>query len=593
MTAPDVPLDPVHLDPERQRSCSPRELLDPSRCCALYLRRSHKNAEGDARNGRSLAEQEAEERDLAARLGLVVVAVFIEREGTGASRYSLKARPEWMKALAELRVGDQFRTLLVWALDRADRRGAVEIGRILDEHADGSRRIIGVDGTDTGDPRRRLEHIIRAELAREEVEHLSRRVSRAKRFRRAEGTWLGGPAPYGTRNEGGKLVRDPETFPIARRIADELLAGETIWGVTKRLNDEGVSSPRGKTWGIGTVASLIRSPGWAGLQSIREKLPSGRWKPIAEPYLDEKGQTISVGEGVITPVERARLLGLVDQRAQINARTGRFVKVGDRRSESFLADVLTCAHCGTRTQRSGSTACKVYRCGNYGNAKGCVGFSAPVADTDEAVALAFLRRLATLEPGDPLLEAVADAWVARVSPEDVAAREAAQDALDLARADLARVRRLVVSGAFTEEDAAEVMPELRAKVQAAEEALARIPIPEADISPLLDLAQSVPAWFDLPERERRGLLGLAVAKVEVTRAGRQGLRFKPEERLLIVWADGTTSRPAPVVDETAAKVAALLAENPSATAREVAEVIGRSTRTAYEYLKTARAMLTA
>ncbi|GAB3853749.1 hypothetical protein GCM10029963_45530 [Micromonospora andamanensis] len=227
----------------------PADPLDPPRCCALYLRRSHRNAEGDARNGRSLAEQETELRDLAARLGLIVVYVFIEREGTGASRFSLKARPEWKKALEWLRVGDLFRTLLTWSLDRADRRGAVEIGKLLDEHADGSRRIVGADGTDTGDPRRRLELIIRAEIAREEVENLSRRVSRTKRFRRAEGRWLGGPPPFGLRIADGQLARDPDSYPVARRIADELLAGRTIWQTVKGLNDSGIPSPRGKSWG--------------------------------------------------------------------------------------------------------------------------------------------------------------------------------------------------------------------------------------------------------------------------------------------------------------------------------------------------------
>ncbi|MGW4502411.1 recombinase family protein [Micromonospora sp. NPDC004336] len=563
------------------------EPLDPSRCAALYRRRSHKNAEGDNRNGRSLAEQEVELRDLAARLGLVVVADYVEREGTGASRYSLNARPEWVRALADLRAGDTFRTVLVWSLDRADRRGAVEIGKLLDEHGDGSRRIVGVDGTDTGDARRRLELIIRAELAREEVDNLSKRVSRAKRFRRAEGTWLGGPTPFGTRVVDGKLAHDPETYPVARRIADELLAGETIWAVTKHLNDDSIPSPRGKSWGVGSLAALVRSPGWAGLQSIRKRTPVGRWAYVAEPYRDGRGQTVSVGEGVVTPGERARILAAIDGRSATMAQRGTFIERGDRRSAALLRDVLRCDECGGRTQISGASH-KSYRCGANGNGHPCDGFTAPVRQTEEAVSLALLSRLAALEPGDPLLEAVADAWVARVAPEELAARDAAQDALDAARADLARVRRLVVAGAFTDEDAAEVMPELRAKVQAAEEALAVIPIPEADISPLLGLTQSVPAWFDLPEAERRDLLGLAVAEVRVSRASGRGIRFRPDERLLIVWADGATSRPAPAIDEQAAKAAAYLAEHPTATARQLAQVIGRSERTAYDYLRAAR-----
>lgn len=519
---------------------------DPARCCALYLRRSHKDAEGSARNGRSLAEQETELRALAARLGLLVVEFYVEREGTGASRYSLKARPVWMRAIDDLRVGDRFRTVLVWALDRADRRGAVEVGKLLDEHADGSRRIVGADGTDTGDPRRRLELIIRAELAREEVDNLSRRVGRAKKYRRAEGAWLGGSAPFGLRIVDGKLAHDPATYPVARRIADELLAGSTLWAVARLLNDEGVPSPRGKTWGVGSLSAMVRSPGWAGLQSIRERTPSGRWRHTADVFRDERGQTVSVGKGVITPGERARILRALEERSATVVRESGFARRGDRRSAALLGELMRCPTCGARTAQSGAAGKKVYRCGTYGNGRACPGFTAPTADVDDSVSLAFLARLAALEPGDPLLEAVADAWVARVAPEDIAAREAAQDALDAARADLARIRRLVASGVFTEEDAAEVMPEARAKIAAAEQALAAIPLPDADISPLLDMTQSMPAFFALPEGERRALLALAIARVEATPAGRRGVRFRPEERLVITWADGSTSPGAPI-----------------------------------------------
>lgn len=83
----------------------------------------------------------------------------------------------------------------MWALDRADRRGAVEIGKLLDAHNGGSRRILGVDGTDTSDSRRRMEILIRAEIAREEAEWIGDRVARAKRFARDDGRRLGGPAP--------------------------------------------------------------------------------------------------------------------------------------------------------------------------------------------------------------------------------------------------------------------------------------------------------------------------------------------------------------------------------------------------------------
>src|SRR5690606_2052135 len=155
-----------------------------SSAAALYLRRSSRKDLGE---NRSLREQEAECRALADRLGLEVVDVYEEREGTGASARSRKRRPEWERALAALDDGARFQTLIVWALDRADRRGADVLAGLLAKHAATGRRILGVDGTDTSDERQRLATIIRGEIAREEAESIAKRVARTKRTRRADG----------------------------------------------------------------------------------------------------------------------------------------------------------------------------------------------------------------------------------------------------------------------------------------------------------------------------------------------------------------------------------------------------------------------
>lgn len=168
--------------------------IERDSACAIYVRLSSAGGNG---SNRSLAEQEVEVRALAATRGLPVVQVYAEKEGTGASRYSRKRRPVWESALADLEAGDRFRTLVVFAHDRADRRGADEMAKVIRRHAETGRSIIGCDGTDTGDPHRRMETIVRLEVAAEEVDRLSYRVTRTKRHRRADGRWLGGLPPYG------------------------------------------------------------------------------------------------------------------------------------------------------------------------------------------------------------------------------------------------------------------------------------------------------------------------------------------------------------------------------------------------------------
>lgn len=511
-----------------------RSAVSPDACAAIYLRRSSSRDQGA---NRSLREQEEECRSLAARLGLEVVEVFEEREGTGASARSRRRRPQWERALAELDDGSRFRTVIVWALDRADRRGADTLAALLTKHAATGRRIIGLDGTDTGDERQRLATILRGEIAREEAENIAKRVARTKRTRRADGRWLGGRPPYGLRVVDGKVEPDPATAPIARRIADEVLAGRALRRIALDLNAEGIPSPSGNVggWRIGALSQIIRAPAFAGLQSIRPtRTASGGYPAIAEVYLDEETrEPVSVGTGIITPAERSRILAALDARA---TELRRGVRKGAREVTTLLGEVLRCEGCGGRTTRSGNPQYPVYRCGTLSNGNDC---PAPctglMQHVDDYVSARFLAMLATLDPEDPLLGEIAARWVARTDPGSAAERAEAEAAVEAVDADLARARRLAVSGVLTEDEAAEEIGRLRRLRAAAVERLAALPSPDIDISPLLDLAQSRAAWDDLPLAERRALLGLAIREVRLSRAGRRGVRFDAEKRVRVVW----------------------------------------------------------
>lgn len=512
-----------------------------SRSAALYLRRSSRKDLGE---NRSLREQETECRALAARLGLNVVEIYEEREGTGASTRSRKRRPQWERALADLDDGARFRTVIVWALDRADRRGADTLAALLTKHAATGRRILGVDGTDTSDERQRLATIIRGEIAREEAENTAKRVARTKRTRRAEGRWLGGRPPFGLRlqtvevdgvvRSTGKVEPDPATAPTARRIAEEVLAGRSLWSIARDLNAEEVPSPRGNGWRVGTLSQLLRAPAFAGLQSIRERTEAGNWRAIADVYLDEDTrQPVSVGVGVITPAERSRILAAIESRTREESRTGRR---GKRAVSTLLGEVLRCDACEGRAATSGAGERISYRCAGLATGRECPApFTAPRSGLDNYVTRRFLSRLATLEPDDPLLVEIAARWVARVEPATVADRAEAEAAVEAVDADLARARRLAVSGVLTEEEAAQEIGRLRGLRARAVEALAALPSPNIDVSPLLDLAASREAWDALPLAEARSHLGLAVRAVRVKRARTRGVRFDPEERVEILW----------------------------------------------------------
>jgi DNA invertase Pin-like site-specific DNA recombinase len=540
----------------------------PDKACALYVRRSSNGGNG---SNRSLAEQEAEVRALATREGLTIVHVYAEKEGTGASRFSRKRRPQWDAALADLEAGDRFRSLVVFALDRADRRGADEMAKVIRRHAETGRRIIGVDGTDTGDPHRRMETIIRLEVAAEEVERLSSRITRTKRHRRAEGRWLGGRPPYGLAVEGGRLVRDPDTFPVARRIADALLADSTLWAVVRDLNREGVPAPvagrllaaaaktedpaeaaaltakaHAATWQVASVAAMVKTPAWAGLQSIRKRTKSGGWAQIADVYRDpETGEPVSVGEGVVTRQERALILAALSSRTVERFQHGRTVRTGSRVSGagSLLADVLRCETCGARPGLSGDNSHRSYRCGAAANGGArCKGYTAPLEALDGYVAARIRSRLAALEPepGEgwhPALLAAAKVWAGEASPEVRMERARLEGNLAEAREDDARVRSLALAGVLLPEEAAVERAKTQARIRTAEEALATVGGGEPDPGALLDAASTAEAWEALDAATRRRVVAAVVERVTVAKAAARGVRFKPEERVTITWRE--------------------------------------------------------
>lgn len=71
---------------------------------------------------------------------------------------------------------------------------------------------------------------------------------------------------------GGKLAHDPDTYPQARKVAEELLEGVTLWECVRRMNTSGVLSPGGKLV-IWFFVSLVPQ-GLSVAKTLRSQLPA-------------------------------------------------------------------------------------------------------------------------------------------------------------------------------------------------------------------------------------------------------------------------------------------------------------------------------
>jgi DNA invertase Pin-like site-specific DNA recombinase len=529
-------------------------LMDPTAFAALplheragvYTRRSHED--DDDRNA-SLVEQRGESMEAADELRVRIGIEFCEGEGVGASRHSRKARPIWAAALKSLQVGE-ISTLLVYELSRADRRGVfgTDLGALIERRMPGRIYVVD-DRLDTADERDRDRLIRSIEDARREAEKTSRRVRRTKRRRRNAGLWLGGRPPLGlvtVKDERGRstgyLALDPETYPLARRIADALLAGESAHKIVADLNADGVPAPRAASWSAGTITRMARTPAWAGLATADTRREDDKgWTDTKEPLIGEDGEPVPLGDGthVITPDERARILALMSMRAEAKAMINGTIRLGGKRAPSSLLGgqdgILRCGHCGTRMDATGPRTGRFYRCANLDRTR-CPGVTIPMAETDRMAAAWFMVALRLQAPGSPVLTAVAQRLARRLHPEADQARAAAQSAVEAAQADLDRVTvRFMMLPDEAQAAGMGAITKATERLAAAKRALDRVPAIKADP---IDLARRLNDWDNvlLGLQERRDLLAAAYVRLDVTKAG-QGKRVPVVDRLTPVWHD--------------------------------------------------------
>lgn len=493
---------------------------------------------------------EAADRD-----GITIVAEYTDLAKSG--RKNIK-RPGFEGAVQELLDGN-VGSLYVAKLDRLSRRGMGHVGTLLDNLEEVGGRIKFVaDGLDTTQPGARQIIAILAEQARAEADAGSWRLTQWHAHNRRQGLW-DHKRPYGYEVVEGKLRPHPIESKIVRdMIVDPFLDGWGLRAIAKQLNREGIPAPgivaydeavakgrrsakkpRTETWGYVTVRGILTSPSLAALASHYGRL-----------VYDDDGDLIYVGEGIVSLVERARIIAELERRtalvsnsktaSRIGTRTG-----GGRPPKYFLTGFARCGECGgaaarLETERGGA----YYRCSRKAHAEACRGCSIPADYLEREVRRRVASRLAALEPGDPLLDKIAEQWLARAIPEEEADRrtlDRALAAVDRRIQDLYDDR--YQRGLFeTSEEIAEwerMIRTARAQRTAIKEKIESLgPVQQPNIGALLDTELTEEAWPKLPMPRQRDLLGLAVRAVWI-----YSTDLRMEDRIRIIYHDEEPPEP--------------------------------------------------
>lgn len=246
---------------------------------AIYARKS---TESEDRQVLSIDSQIKELKEFAAREGLGVPVVFTESKSAKAP-----GRPAFNKLLANIAKGD-FDRLLCWKLDRLARNPvdggsviwAVEEGRI--KHIHTPQRRFDNSGND------KFWMQLEFGMAKKYVDDLSDNVKRGLRAKVEQG-WMTGKPPLGYLNDvvTKHVVKDPERFPLVRKMWDLLLAGNhTPNAITKIATEQwGLTTRQYKRMGGGPVAystvySIFTNPFYYGKFLFNGQLYDGSHDPM-------------------------------------------------------------------------------------------------------------------------------------------------------------------------------------------------------------------------------------------------------------------------------------------------------------------------
>lgn len=288
----------------------------------LYLRLSVDREGKDA-----LERQEADLRAWAAREGKTVRKVWKDT----LSGFKNVKREDFDNAVRAVSAGE-VGTLAVWKLDRLSRRGAGQVGLVLDDvEAVGGRLFFLKDSLDSTVPGHRMVILVVSEQARNESINTSLRVKNKIAGDAAKGIPKKGTRPFGWESDGITL-RESEAVHIRAAVRFILEEGGTMIKVAHRWNaanikTDGMTRPRR---GRGAEKRMPR-PYWTAT-TVRSVLLRGR----------NAGLLVHDGE----ELEHSQIEPIIT-RAELDSLRAR-VKAGTpmgARAKSALGGILRC-ECG-------------------------------------------------------------------------------------------------------------------------------------------------------------------------------------------------------------------------------------------------------
>ncbi len=303
--------------------------IDPTPA-ALYARVSSDRQDVDL----SVAAQLRALRDYAEKNSYLVVREYIDEAESGR----IADRPQFRKMLDEAGKPEApFKEILVWKFSRFTRKRehAVAFKSMLRRKGI---RVVSITEHADDSPTGKLMEAIIESVDEFYSENLAQEVVRGMREAASRGFWISSRAPYGYNRV---MVQDgPKKRPIlevneteaalVRRMFQMADSGSSLLDITKTLNREGISSPKGKNWRKTTIYKLLTNEAYTGTV-----VWGAQSKDKAPPVRVENAFPALVSREVFS-----RVVALLESRAPVRSHPRRAV------SPYLLSGLLKCETCG-------------------------------------------------------------------------------------------------------------------------------------------------------------------------------------------------------------------------------------------------------
>lgn len=303
---------------------------DASKLVDLYLRLSVDRDGKDA-----LERQEEDLRKWAESQNLTVRKVWSD----SVSGYQKNVvREDFQQAVAAVSSGE-VGTLAVWKLDRLSRRGAGQVGLVLDDVEEAGSRVFFLrDNLDSSVQGHRMMIVFVSEQARAESANTSLRVRAKIASDAAKGIPSKTVRPFGW--ETDMITLRPSEADLVREAVEDLLAGRRSmlrisrdWTAAGVLTDGMKRKRRGKD-GVKRDAK----PRWTAT-SVRQLL------------LRKRNAGILIHQGAEMEVSQIQPIIMLEQMEELEARiNANGIPVGER-AKSLLGGIIRC-ECGSVMHRT-------------------------------------------------------------------------------------------------------------------------------------------------------------------------------------------------------------------------------------------------